>query len=134
MRERLIRRYSACFKQQVIGELESGRFGSIQQARRHYEIGGKMTIQKWLRRYGRQHLQAKVVRVEKPDEADRMAALRREVSALERALGQTQAQNVLNQAYLELACEQLGQEVDAFKKKSAGRLCIEPPHGRPPHR
>ncbi|GEM_PF-5074399 len=28
MRERVIFRYSACFRQQVVAELESGRFGS----------------------------------------------------------------------------------------------------------
>ena len=126
MRERLIVRYSSCFKQQVVSELEAGRFSSIEQARVHYDIGGSMTIQKWIKRLGRGHLQAKVVRVEKLDEADRIAALKRQVADLERALGRTQAQNVLNASYLELACEQLGQEVEGFKKKSAGRLCTDP--------
>ena len=41
MRERVIFRYSACFRQQVVAELESGRFGSIEAARRHYGIGGR---------------------------------------------------------------------------------------------
>jgi len=48
------------------------------------------------------------------------------VAELERALGRTQAQSVLNQAYLELACEELGQAVESFTKKCAGRLCTEP--------
>lgn len=29
MGQRIVRRYSACFKQQVVAELESGRFDSI---------------------------------------------------------------------------------------------------------
>jgi transposase len=126
MRERIIRRYSASFKQQVIADLESGRFGGIEQARIHYGIGGAMTIRNWLRRYGRNHLQVKVVRVEKPDEADQIRELKRQVTQLQQALGQTQAENVLHAAYLKLACEQLGQEVEAFKKKSDGKPSTRP--------
>jgi len=120
MRERIVLRYSACFKQQVVADLESGRFASVEAAREHYGIGGKSTIQKWLRRYGKNHLQAKVVRVEKPDEADRIRELKREIAQLQRALGQTQAENLLNAEFLKLACTELGEEVDSFKKKSAG--------------
>ena len=121
MRERIIRRYSTCFKRQVVQDLENGRFVSIGAAREHYGIGGKTTIQRWLRRYGKNHLQTKVVRVEKPDEADRIRQLKRQITELQQALGQTQAENVLNAAYLKAACEQLGEDVDKFKKKSAGR-------------
>jgi transposase-like protein len=130
MRERIIRRYSACFKQQVVNDLESGRFASLGQAREHYGIDGKSTIQRWLKRYGRNHLQAKVVRAEKAGEADRIGELKRRVRELERALGRTQAQSLLNAAYLELACEQLGQEVEAFKKKSDGRRSTGPAGGK----
>lgn len=121
MQERLVRRYSACFKRQVIAELERGRFGSLEEARVHYGIGGSETIQRWLKRFGRNHLQAKVVRVEKPGEADRVRVLKRQVEELQRALGQTQAENVLNAAYLEIACERLGEAVAEFKKKTAAR-------------
>ncbi len=120
MQQHIIRRYSTCFKQQVIRELEQGRFDSIEQARLHYEIGGSVTIQNWLKHYGCNDLQAKVVRVEKPDEADRIRELKRQVLELQRALGQTQAQNVLNAEHLKLACEQLGLNVEAFKKSSLG--------------
>jgi transposase-like protein len=132
MRERIIRKYSACFKQQVVDDLESGRFESLCQAREHYGINGTATIQRWLSRHGKNHLQAKVVRVEKPDEADRVRQLKRRVSDLEQALGRTQAQSLLNATYLELACEQLGQEVEAFKKKSDGRRSTGPANGKEP--
>lgn len=120
MRERQVRRYSGCFKRQVIAELERGRFDSLEAARRHHGIGGKQTLQRWLRHYGRNDLQAKVVRVEQSGEADGIRQLQQQVAELQRALGQTQAENVLNAAFLQLACEQLGQDVGAFKKKAAG--------------
>ena len=108
--------YSECFKRQVVTDLESGRFASMQAARTHYGIGGSSTVNKWMRRYGRNELLPKVVRVEKPDEADRCLQLKRRVEELERALGRTQAENLLNQQYLKLACERMGTEVDCFKK------------------
>lgn len=126
MRERIIKRYSVCFKMQVISELESGRFDSIEGARRHYDIGGNMTIQKWLCRYGKNHLQAKVVRVEKPHEQDRIRLLKKRIADLEHVLGRTQAENMLNATFLELACQELGRDVDEFKKKADGSRFTPP--------
>jgi transposase len=126
MQERIIRRYSECFKRQVVGELESGRFASIAAARGHYEIGGKPTVGRWLARYGKNHLLAKVVRVELPGEMDRIAELKRQVAQLQKALGQTQAENLLNAEYLKLACERLGEAPERFKKKCAGKPSTGP--------
>ena len=117
MEHRTVRQYSLCFKRQVIDDLESGRFGSIDAARRHYGIRGRGTIQIWLRKYGKNHLLPKVVIVQKPDEKDQIRELKRQVAELQRVLGQTQAQNVLNGEFLKLACDQLGCEIEAFKKK-----------------
>lgn len=117
MKHRVIRQYSISFKRQVIGDLESGRFGSIESARRHYGIGGTGTIQKWLRKYGRNHLLPKVVIVQKPNERDQIRELKHQVSELQRALGQTQVQNVLNAEFLKIACDELDCDVEVFKKK-----------------
>ncbi len=127
MRERIIKRYSECFKMQVISELEAGRFASIDAARRHYDICGTSTIQRWLRRYGRNHLQPKVVRVEMPDEQDRIGSLKKRIAELEQVLGRTQAENVMNATFLELACQELGRDVDEFKKKADGLRFTPPP-------
>ena len=121
MQRRQVTQYSDCFRRQVVTDLEAGRFASIEAARVHYGIGGDGTIQLWIRRYGRNELLPKVVRVETPDEVSRLLQLKRRVEELERALGRTQAENVLNAQYLKLACERLGTEVEAFKKKPAGR-------------
>lgn len=120
MRERISRRYSACFKRQVLEELEAGRFSSLQAAGLHYGVNGAVTIRDWVRRSGKRHLLAKVVRVESIGEADQIAVLRRQVERLQKALGQTQAESLLNAEYLKLACEQMGEEVESFKKKSDG--------------
>lgn len=126
MRVRLIRQYSQCFKRQVVEDIESGRFASIQAASAHHGITGATTVRGWLRRLGKNHLLAKVVRVEQVGEADRVMELRRLVQRLEKALGQTQAESLLNAEYLKLACERMGEEVESFKKKSDGKRCIAP--------
>jgi transposase-like protein len=85
-------RYSEAFKRQVVRELESGRFGSIQEARTHYGIGGGSTVRRWLERMGRNDLMPKVVRVERPEEASQIVELKKQVRQLQQALGQTQRQ------------------------------------------
>ena len=134
MKRQTVMQYSISFKRQVVGDLEGGRFDSIGSAQRHYGIGGMATIQRWLRRYGKNHLLPKVVIVQKPDEKDQMRQLKQQVAQLQRALGQTQVENVLNAEFLKIACVDLGCDVDAFKKKSIpsgsprqGRLRFERP-------
>ena len=111
--------YSLAFKRQVVDEVESGRF-TIGSASLHYGINGAMTVRRWVRSFGKNHLLPKVVRVETVDEGDLILQLRKQVQQLQNALGQTQATSLLTAEYLELACEQLGQDVDALKKKSDG--------------
>jgi len=119
-------RYSLAFKRQVVAELEAGRFRSIEEVRRHYDIGGTTTVRRWLGQFGKNHLIPKVVRVEKPNEADRIRKLRQEIHQLKQALGETQLHSVLNEAYLKIACGRLGQDVEAFKKKVDTKQSIAP--------
>ncbi len=118
MRQSTVIRYSMSFKQQVIEQLESGQFGSISEARAHYEIKGCDTVQNWLRKYGRNHLCAKVVRVEKFNEKNQIRELKKQIRQLKETLGQTQAEKVIGEEFLKIACEEMGQDVDAFKKKA----------------
>ncbi len=124
MRNRVILRYSDSFKRQVVSDLETGRFATVGAACLHHGIGGATTVKRWMNRLGKYHLLAKVVRVEKPNEADMVAGLRREIGQLHKALGQTQARSLLNESYLQLACQRLGEEVECFKKKCVGRQFI----------
>ena len=126
MDRRIIVRYSMSFKQQVVEELESGRFSSISEAKEHYGIKGAGTVQNWVVKYGRNHLCPKVVRVEKPNEKDQILQLKRQIKQLKEVLGQTQAENVINQEFLKIACAQLGKDVDSFKKKAGTRLFTRP--------
>ena len=45
-------RYSDCFKLSIVEEIEKNGL-SIANCRRKYGIGGSTTIQKWLKKYGK---------------------------------------------------------------------------------
>lgn len=115
-------RYSEAFKLQVVGELESGKLRSVCEANARYGIAGSTTVARWLRKYGMNHLLAKVVHVQTPDERDRLRELKRENDDLKRALADAHMKSVMYEAWLDLACKQFGvTDVDAFKKKLAER-------------
>jgi transposase len=117
MQPKTMIQYSVAFKQQVVADLENGRFRSILAASEHYGIGGAKTVRLWLKRFGKNHLIPKVVRVEKPDEADQVRQLKKQIRQLQEVLGKTQMKSVMNESFLEIACEQLGVDVEEFKKK-----------------
>lgn len=119
-------RYSEAFKIQVISELESGKFSCIDQARRQYGIAGSETIGKWLRKYGRNHLLPKVIRVEKPEETNQLKQLKQEVHQLKEALADTHVDGLLYKAHFEILCEEMGIDPEEYKKK----LGIELPKKR----
>ena len=78
-------RYSDCFKRAIIEEIEKKGL-SIEACRRKYSIGGATTIQKWLKKYGKNHLLNKIVRVETIDEIQEIQALRKELKAIKEKL------------------------------------------------
>jgi len=116
-KDRISVSYSEAFKMQVISELESGRLPSLEAARRAYGIGGSATVQKWLSKYGRNDLRAKVIRVETPKQRDEVKKLKQQVRQLEQALAQTQVENLINESLYEVLCEDVGVDAEAFKKK-----------------
>jgi transposase len=122
MDERRVVRYSEAFKRQVVRELEDGTLDSLEQARRRYGIGGTATVTGWLRRFGRNDLMAKVVRVESADEKKEIDRLRRQVRDLEHALAQTRMKELLAEAHFDIICEDRGLDAEAERKKADAAL------------
>ena len=122
MSRNIICRYSEAFKLTVVSELESGKLKSIGEAMRRYGIKGSTTVQSWLRKYGKTEQLPRVVRVETPEEKDRLMALERENGRLKNALAETHMKALMYESWLEIACREFGvTDLDAFKKKLAGR-------------
>jgi transposase-like protein len=113
--QRIIKRYSEAFKHKVVNEIESGQL-TIAQATKLYGIGGS-TIHQWLKKLGKNHLLAKVVRIEMANELDRLKALEKEKQALEHALAQAQLKILKLESDLAVTREHFG--VDERLKKNS---------------
>jgi transposase-like protein len=108
---------------QVLRGLEEGKFSNRSQAAKAYGITGNGMINYWARKYGKNHLIGKVVRVETPREVSEVKELRKRVRELEKALADAHIDSRLEDAYLKIACRAAGiQDVEDFKKKHAGKL------------
>ena len=129
MEQKVFYRYSMAFRRQVVDDIEAGRFSSLNQAREHYGIGNCQTIGKWVRRFGRNEILGKVVRVEKPDEKDQIRELKQRVKNLEQLLGRKEAQKVMAETFLEMACDEMGRDIEEFKKKAGMTQSDKPGKG-----
>jgi transposase-like protein len=112
-------RYSHAFKMQAVREVESGQEGT-QAVRRKYDIKGDGTVMRWVRQFGSGKY-GKVIRVERPNEINETARLRSQLRQAKEALADAHMELALEKAFLAVACEQMGQPVEGFKKKHAGR-------------
>ena len=108
-------RYSEAFKQQVIMELESGRYASAHEASEAYGIKGHTTVANWLRQSGRGAVLRKVVRVEKPGERREIKRLKERVHKLETALANAHMDKALSESFFEMLCEEQEIDPEAFK-------------------
>lgn len=117
--------YSEAFKQQVVEEIECGRFNSAREASAAYGIRGRSTVARWLRNAGRGDLLGKVVRVEKPGEPGEIRRLKERVRKLETALADAHMDRALEQSFFEILCEQTGVDAKEFKKKVGTKVSEE---------
>jgi transposase len=98
--QKIVIRYSQAFKQKVISEIETGKI-TIADAKKIYDITGNGTIEKWIKKFGKNHLLAKVVRVEMKDEQDKIKQLDQRQQQLESALAQAHLKIICLESLLE---------------------------------
>jgi len=114
--------YSEAFKRQVVGELESGRHATLEGARRAYGIGGAMTIRGWVKKYGKEDLLPKKIRIETLKEKNELKEARKRIRELETAVADAHIECCLEKAFVHVACERMGVDPDDFKKKNVMTL------------
>ena len=103
---------------QLVREVESGK-SNAWAVQRKYNIKGANTVMRWVRQFGSGKY-GKLIRVEKADEVNEGARLRGDLRRVKEALADTHVELALEQAFLAVACEELDQSLEAFKKKHAG--------------
>ena len=111
-------RYSHAFKMQLVREVEAGQNCAF-AVQRKYGVRGSGTVMRWVRQLG-SGKQGKIIRVEQPDEISETARLRSQLRQAKEALADAHMELALEKAFLAVACEQMSQTVEGFKKKHAG--------------
>jgi transposase-like protein len=111
-------RYSKGFKMQCVREVEAGK-SCAYAVQRKYKINSTSTVMRWVRQLGSGQY-GKIIRVEKADEVNEAVQLRSELRRVKEALADTHMALALEQAFLAVACEELNQSLEHFKKKHAG--------------
>lgn len=124
-------RYSEAFKRQVVADLEAGRFSGPSQATKANAIKGSGTVVRWLRQYGRSDLVPKQITITTMEQKDETKELKTRVRQLERALADAHMKGLLEESFLEIACERMGIDVAEFKKKHVTTLSNDPQGNRP---
>jgi transposase-like protein len=109
-----IKRYSEAFRKSVVREYERGE--SIERLRHRYGIGGKATVQLWIKKYGLAGLRHEVVVMQRAGEQRREKQLEKRIKELEAALSQLTLDKLMLETTLEVASERYGEDI---KKKYA---------------
>lgn len=115
-------RYSEAFKRRIVQEVERGKHRSLNGVANAYGIGGMSTVAGWVRKYGREDLLPRNVRIETLDERNELKAARKRIRELEAAVADAHIDYCLEKAYLHVACDRMGTDPDSFKKKHAMTL------------
>ena len=106
MSEPIVKRYSDAFRQQVVREYEAGT--PLEDLRKKYGIRGNSTIQKWIQKFSSYGLRHELVRIQRPEEVQRIRELEARVQELEQALGRLTLEKLALESSLEVLQETYG--------------------------
>lgn len=109
-------RYSEHFKREVVRHMEETGEGIVSTMRR-FGIGGGTTIPRWIKQYGNPKLRTTKIIVMKAEEQDQLKKQSDRIKELEKAIVALQLKHLEAEAFLEVACEELGHDRESFKKK-----------------
>jgi transposase-like protein len=110
--------YSEAFKLRLVEDIALGKYASIEEARRRNGIRGGGTLVKWIKKYGREDILPRRIKVETMNEIDELKEARKRVRELEAALADAHMDYCLESAFLGIACKRLGMTTEELKKKN----------------
>lgn len=116
MNKKIVIRYSEAFKIEVVKRYEETGMTQV-EIKEMYGILGNQTISNWIRKYGKESSQNKILRVEKPGELDRLKALEKENDKLKKALADAHIKQITTESFVEAVGDLMGMSVEELKKK-----------------
>ena len=103
------KKYSEAVIRQIISEYEGG--SSISEIQRKYGITGGQTVQNWIKKYSREGLRHKYIRIQQVEEINQVKALEKRINELEQALGKTTLEKLKLECIVEEYQETYGAEL-----------------------
>jgi transposase-like protein len=119
MKMKEVVRYSEAFKLRLVEEVAAGKYASLEEARRRNGIHGTGTLVKWIKKYGREDILPKRIKVETMREIDELKEARKRIGELEAALADAHMDYCLESAFLDIACKRLGTTTEELKKRTS---------------
>ena len=106
------RQFSPTLRKQIVGLIESGKL-SIAAASREYQVSAT-SIYRWIHRYSTYNKKGAVLVVDKDSQAEKLNQMQQKIAELEQAVGHKQMQIDYYEKFIDLASEEVGQDL---KKK-----------------
>jgi transposase-like protein len=108
---------SGAFKLRLVEDVASGKYASLDEARRRNGIRGSTTLSRWIKQYGWEDVLPKRVKVETMNGIDELRAARNRIRELETALADARMDYCLESAFLEIAYGKPGTSAEELKKR-----------------
>ncbi|TVQ03452.1 MAG: transposase [Balneolaceae bacterium] len=108
------RSFSPTLRKQIVGFIESGKL-SVTAASREYMVS-TTSIYRWIHRYSTYNKKGNVLVVDKHTQLEKIKNLQQKIAELEQAVGHKQMQIDYYEKFIDLASEEVGQDL---KKKYA---------------
>ena len=112
-------RYSDAFKRNIVEKVAQGIYATLGEAQRKNGIRGHGTLVYWIKKYGREDILPKRIKVETMNEIDELKVLRKQNKDLKAALADAHMDWCISSALLDIACEEMGTTAEALKKNTA---------------
>ena len=116
MINRTIKRYSESFKIQVVREYEAG--SNMPALRKKYGIAGTHTITRWIKKYAKEGLRHRLMRIQTAEEINRIRELETEVKELKEAFVKVSLEKLALESTLEVL-QETGVVTEEVKKNAA---------------
>lgn len=106
------RQFSPTLRKQIVGLIESGKL-SVAAASREYLVSAT-SIYRWIYRYSTYNKKGTVLVVDKDSQTEKLKQMQQRIAELEQAVGHKQMQIDYYEKFIDLASEEVGQDL---KKK-----------------
>lgn len=121
-------RYTEEFKRELVHEIESGKYRSVDEAKKLLQIGGSMTIYKWMAKYGKNVKLADTKRVSiildermmKNSRDDKVKVLEKQLEEMRQAKHNTEIELEFYKAVVDIVKEDY--DIDLKKKYGLKQL------------